>query len=795
VRIPLSWLQELCPHELSLDELTDVLAMKGAHTESVLHPWEGLEGVIVARVLDVREHPASETLCVARVRTDVDEAEVVVGVRNMAPDDLVPFAPPGARVPALPEPLRARPIRGVVSNGMLCSARELAISQDHGGILVLRESDLAPGVDVRSALGLDDIVLDLEIEPNRPDLLSVVGVAREVAGATGAPLLVPELALEEADEEAATVASVEVKDPDGCPRYVARVIRSLGGGSTPVRAQARLSAAGMRPISPAVDATNYVMLELGQPLHAFDLERVAGSRIVVRRAESGERMTTLDDVERTFEADDLLICDADGPVGIAGVIGGASSEVHEGTREVLLESAYFEARGILRTSRRLNVLTEASVRFSRGTDPEGAPEAAARAADLMTRWSGGGQILRGAMDVGAAPPRRYIIMRPSRASALLGYPVSASGTVEGLARIMIPATRTDSGEVRVEIPGFRPDLEGEVDVIEEIVRVDGYDRLPSTVPGVHQAGGEQDSYRRRRRVRELQVRAGLREASSLSFASATDLDLMGDAVSDAVVVANPPSAEEPFLRTSLIPSLLRAAARNVDRGSQTVALFEVGHVFRVGDPVDEREHVAALLAGHAGGDVHADDRAFDVLDAKGVVESLLEGLGIRGWTVVAPAGSPFHPTRSAEIRIGDDVCGVLGELRPSVGQRMDLPWRVALAEIDLDALAPFVDRTLEFHDVPRFPPVRRDLAFIVAEDVAAGDVGAAIRDAGGELLSKVVLFDVFRGGSLPEGTRSLAFALEFRAPDRTLTGEETEPVAARIVSRLAEEFGAELRAG
>jgi phenylalanyl-tRNA synthetase beta chain len=791
VRIVLSWLRELVPVDLPVEELSALLALKGAHAESVERPWEGLDGVVVARVLEVRDHPNSDKLCVARVQTGSGEQEVVVGVRNMAAGDLVPLAGPGARVPALPDPLGAREIRGVVSNGMLCSARELAISQDHGGILVLPEG-LDVGADVKRALGLDEVVLDLEIESNRPDLLSVVGIAREVAGATGLPLATLDASVRESLEEAATVATVEVKDPEGCPRYLARVIRGLGEGSTPLGVQARLTATGARSISPAVDATNYVMLELGQPLHAFDLRALAGPGIVVRRAEPEEGITTLDEVDRKLIAEDLLICDVERPIAIAGVMGGTTSEVGDGTRDVLLESAFFEPRGVLRTSRRLQLLTEASIRFSRGTDPEGIGPAAARAAMLMAEWSGAGEVLGGAIDVGAVPPRRRISVRPARASALLGYAVSQADVVDALGTLQIAAEPAGE-EVRVEVPGFRSDLDTEVDVIEEVVRVHGYDRVPATVPEIRQVGSEQGSYARRRRIRELLVRSGLREAVSLSFASASDLELMGHG--DPISVANPPSADQPFLRTSLVPNLLRAIARNADRGVRGATVFEVGHVFRAGDPVEEREHVAAILAGPAGEGVHADDRSLDVLDAKGALEALLEGLEVDDWRLGEPATPPYHPGRSAGIVSGGLPVGTLGELHPRVTEAFGVSARVAVFEVDADALAPVAGGVPRFREVPRFPPIRRDLAFIVPRTTSAGAVSASLQDAGGDLLDRCVLFDVFEGGTLADDTKSLAFSLEFRAPDRTLTDDEAEAAVGRIVARLESDFGARLRAG
>jgi phenylalanyl-tRNA synthetase beta chain len=789
MRIVRSWLRELVDTDLSAEELAELLAEKGLHLEAIERPWEGLEGVVVARVLDVRDHPASEHLCRSRVQTGAGELEVVVGVRNIAPGDLVPLAPPGARVPALPEPLGAREIRGVVSNGMLCSPRELGIADVHTGILILGDQAGDVGADLKRALGLDEVVLDLEIESNRPDLLSVVGVAREVAAATGAELIVPSSAPPELDEDAGSVATVRVHDPDLCPRYLARVIRGLGSGSTPLRVQARLTASGVRPIAPAVDATNYAMLERGQPMHAFDLHRVAGPGIVVRRAAAGERIVTLDDVERALEPDDLLICDAQRPVGIAGVMGGATSEVADETRDVLLESAYFTPRGILRTSRRLNLLTEASIRFSRGTDPEGVGDAATRCAELMIDWSGAGAVAHGSIDVGAAPARRTATMRATRATRLLGYDVTAEAAGAALRSLEVPAV-VEGDVVTAEVPGFRPDLREEVDLIEEVVRAQGYARLPATLPAIRQPGGEQGSYALRRRIRWSLVRAGLREATSLSFASEAQIALVDDG--DPIRVANPPSGDLPFLRTSLIPALLDAAARNLDRGAATVALFEVGHVFRGGDPVDERESVAIVVAGHEEG-LHGGARELDVLDAKGALEALMEGLGIADWSLGDPPPAPYHPGRSATILVAGHAIGALGELTPSRAATLGIDARVAIAELDASALADRVEAFSGYRGVSRFPPVRRDLAFLVAEDVSADAVRGAIVQAAGDLLDRVVLFDVFQDGSLGEGRKSLAFSVELRAEDRTLEGADADAVVARIVERVSEDVGGELR--
>ncbi|MGA9160239.1 MAG: phenylalanine--tRNA ligase subunit beta [Actinomycetota bacterium] len=790
MKVVLSWLREFCPVDLSPEALGDLLDRKGMHVESIQHPWAGLDRVVIARVLEVRDHPNSDKLCLARIDLGGSEREIVVGVRNMAAGDLVPYAGPGARVPAVPEPLAAREIRGVVSEGMICSARELGISADHSGILVL-PVDTPLGADLKATFGLDDAVLDLEIETNRPDLLSVFGVAREVAGATGQPLTSPDTAVIEGEEVAEAVASVEVEDPERCPRYLARLIRGVADAPSPLAVQARLTAAGMRPLSAVIDATNYVMLELGQPMHPFDLELLTGRKIVVRRARGGELLVTLDDVERELIEDDLLIADAEKAVGIAGVMGSAAAEVSASTTEVLLESAWFEPRGILRTSRRLLLPTEAAIRFSRGTDPEGTGPAADRAARLMTEWVGG-VVLHGAIDVGAAPPRRHVAVRPARASLLIGHEISASDVAESLGRIGITSEKQD-GTVVAEAPSSRPDLQREEDLIEEVARVQGYENLRSTLPGIRRVGELDPAHAFRRRLRQALVRAGLREALSLSFASGADLELMGQ--QGAIAVANPPSADHPFLRRSIVPNLLQALARTMARGARSVALFEIGHVFHPADPVDEREVVAVAFAGTADEGPHAGSRAFDFFDAKGALEMLLTGLAIDGWRLGGPAGKPLHPGRSAILEIGAEPAGVIGELHPRVAERLDLPARVAAFELDVSALADNAARDTAYREIPKYPPIRRDLAFVLDASTPAADVRATLEEAGGTLVGSVLLFDVFEGPPLGEGKRSLAFAVDFRASDRTLTDREADEVVAAIVERLAGEFGAQLRAG
>jgi phenylalanyl-tRNA synthetase beta chain len=548
----------------------------------------------------------------------------------------------------------------------------------------------------------------------------------------------------------------------------------------------------MRPVSNVVDATNYVLLEMGQPLHPFDLSGLAGGGIVVRRAENGERLVTLDGVVRVLTADDLLIADHERGVAVAGVMGSEAAEVGDGTTHVLIESAHFEPRGVLRTARRLGLRTEASVRFERGADAEAVQPAAARAAALMVAWAGG-TVLSGEIDVGEAPPRRSVAIRPPRAAALLGVTLSGGEVREALERLRLPAKEEDD-RVTVEVPGYRVDLEREEDLIEEVARIRGYDGIPSSLPGVRQAGGLTREQRRHRRLRDGLVRAGLFETQSTTFGSAADLAVYEDERREGIRVANPVSEEDAYLRTGLLPGLLAAARRNADHRNPSARLFEVGHVFLRGepDPVEE-EWAAILLAGAPAVGWPSARSEHDFRDAKGVLEHLMDVLGVEEWSLREPGNSPYHPGRSAVVLLGDQRIGEVGELHPGVTRGLGLDGRVAVFELLVGPVLRAARGEVRYREMSRFPPVHRDLAFLVDREVRAGDVHRVLVDAAGDLLDRAVLFDVFEGAPLPEGKVSLAFSVDFRAADRTLTDQEAEQIVRAISERLGREFGAELR--
>jgi phenylalanyl-tRNA synthetase beta chain len=792
MRVPLSWLREFTPVEAGADELAQRLPIAGLQVEEVVRTGSGIEGVVVGKVLEINEIPGATKIIHVVVDVGASPREIVCGARNFAVGDLVPVALPGAKLPNGMEIAR-REMHGKASDGMLCSADELRISDDHTGIFVL-DGDLKPGQDLREALQLDDEVLEIDVTPNRPDLLSIVGVAREVAALYELPFTVAAPAPSEEGADTASMASVAIEDRKGCPRYLARVITGVRGGASPWWMRRRLLAAGMRPISGSVDVTNYVLIERGHPLHAFDLSTLRGNAIVVRRPKKGEeRFLTLDGSERTLTKEDLVICDAERPVAIAGIMGGAETEVGEGTADILLESAYFDPARIGRTARRLGLRTEASIRFERGADPEGVPAAAARAAQLLGEVCGG-VVARAPIDVHPKPARpRSIRLRVPRTNRLLGVTVPASEMGADLTSLGCTVRSQTRTTLQVLPPTFRPDLRTEVDLVEEVARRYSYDRLPSTLPASGRAGGLSREQELRRLTRRLLLGSGLSEAHTLSMLPPRFADRLGLAGDHpwrrTLTIANPLSEEESVLRPSLLPGLLLAAAKNVARRNVTVTMFEIGGVFLPSDRElpDEPLRAAWLLAGPAPGGWHSPQDVLDYFDAAGVLERLISGLGVDGVARSAATIEPFHTGRSARITLGGSEIGIVAELHPRSARRLDLLGRVAVGEIDL---APVFSRAREAvpGELPRFPAAVRDLALVVPATATAAEVEATIRRAAGPLLDQVAVFDVYRGTELGEGRVGLAFSLAFRDPERTLTDAE---VAARMgeVDRASREAG------
>ncbi|MGH7365141.1 MAG: phenylalanine--tRNA ligase subunit beta, partial [Candidatus Rokuibacteriota bacterium] len=715
------------------------------------------------------------------------------------------FAPPGARLPGLGE-VRAARIRGVVSEGILCSEKELGISDDHGGLLLL-PAEAPLGADLSTYLGLDDWVLDIEITPNRPDALSVVGVAREVAALTGAPFRFPRVPTAEGEPEASALAALDVQARDLCPRFCARVITGLTVKPSPPWLAQRLRAVGLRPINNLVDVTNYIMWELGQPLHAFDLDTLAQHTVVVRRARPGERIKTLDGQERAVGPDTALVCDPEHAVGIGGVMGGAESEVTASTTGVLLEAAYWDPGSIRRTSRALGLSTDAAYRFERGGDIEAPPDVLARAAQLMADL-GGGTVARGVLDAYPDPrPHRRINLRLSRVDRVIGACPPRAEAVRILHALGFAVD--DSGdELQVVVPSFRRDIHQEDDLVEEIVRVWGYDQIPLTLAG----GGEIIPVKRPAGLRVARVMsralnaAGLFECVTWSFLDPDRLKRMGwDDPATLIALQNPLSVERSVLRPSLLPGLVEALAINANRQIPDARLFEVGNVFAPHRPEDgDRPAHEELRLGIALTGLRAPRAWFtggrdrvDVYDAKGLSELALSAAGVTDADTSSwPADrvpAYLEPGRTARLVRGSIELGWFGEVALAAREVFDLPGPVFVAELSVSALAGLPTPSAKYEPLPRFPAVQRDLAIVVGREVTAGDVEAAIRAMRLGLLTRVTLFDVYTGGQVGAGRRSLAWSLTFQAPDRTLTDAEVNQLHERIVAEIAQRFRAEVR--
>ena len=787
MKVLLSWLQEFAPFP-SEDPvaLGDVMSDLGMAVESIERIGEGLDGIVTVKVLELRKHPDADKIQLVDVDLGDGEAlQICCGATNLTVGDVVPLATLGTTMPDGMEIAR-RKMRGQWSNGMLCSGRELALGEDHSGIYIL-DPALALGTPIVEALGITpDVLFDLEINPNRPDAMSVAGVARDLAARLGLPFAIPTPAVDEVAGDAAAIVSVDIIDPDLCGLFHLRVIEGIKIEPSPRWIADRLTALGMRPINNVVDASNYVMLELGQPNHTYDLAKVPGGSLRVRWARDGETITTLDGIERSLTGGrDGVITDAtDVPVGIAGVMGGASTEISETTTTVLLECAWWQPMAIARSSKFMGLRSEASARFERGVDPEIVDLAARRLAELLA--PSGARLMQGAVTVhGDLPVTPAVRVSTKRVNQLLGTAIATDEIVSLLTPIGFACEEVGEADVlSVTVPTFRPDTTTETDVIEEIARHFGYSRIVGRAPTSAHTGSLTPIQRDRRIIREILVGLGVHEAMPLPFLAPGDLARCG-LPSEAVTVTNPLAAEESVLRTSLRPGLLRAIAYNESHRTDSAALFEIGKAFGVpaaGNTLpDEREHLAVALAG------------CDATSASKVWSTLAHTLGIADVQInqsAPPLG--LHPGRSGVLERHGVIVGELGEIDPGVLDVLGIRERVAWLQLDLGLVLESPHGEHRYSHISRYPSSDLDLAFEVDDSLPASGIDRAIRDSAGPLLVDLSLFDVFRGSPVPEGRRSLAYRLRLQATDRTLTDSDIGGVQRNVVEALAE-IGAELR--
>ena len=786
MRIVLSWLNDLVAVGDDAPALAAALTQLGMQVEHITHVGSTVDGVITARVLRTERHP--DAAKVHRVWVDAGdgvERHVWCGAFNMQADDIIPLATPGTTMPD-GRVIEPRPILSIESQGMLCSAHELGLGDDHSGILIM-----APGTPLGlpygEALGLQsEVVFDIDLTRNRPDCWGHLGVARDLGARLALPA--PQLAQPLSPSGVERTATVDLVDGERCPRFTTLVLSGIQVGSSPEWMGRRLRAAGMRPINNVVDVSNYVMLELNQPNHAYDLDTLGGGGFRIRLARPNETIITLDGVERTVSPDDLLICDAnDAPIGIGGVMGGLHSEISDATTAVALEIAYFEQTAMTRTMNRLGLRSEASGRFERGVDTHGMEMAQARFVELLRETCPDLVVHAGAVDAqhSALPAQvRPVEVRVSQVNRILGTALDAAQITALISPIGFDVVSVEANVLTANLPSWRPDSSAEIDVVEEVARHFGYDKLGELVPNSTMHGRLSAYQQRRRALRQVLLGLGLSEAITDSFLSDAALRSTGLA-DDAIHITNPLIADEDVLRPSMRAGLLKAVAFNESHRRFGLSFFEIGHVYPPGDRSTELppeyEGLAVAMAGR------------DAVSAMSVWRELVAsmGLGARVDQSTVPRG--MHPTRSATLSLGRDVVGAVGEIHPSVLEAFGVAERVAWLELDLTRLLSAEPKIAQWKATSRYPSSDVDLAFVVADTVPAEKLDKAIRQAAGGLLVDLSLFDVYRGAGVVDGSRSLAYRLRLQAADRTLTDTEVAAVRAKIVT-VTGKLGAQLRA-
>ena len=797
MNVTLNWLKTYIDFDFSAAELADRLTMLGIEVESIKELGTVLNGVVVGKVTGISPHPNADKLVLCQVDIGEEETlQIVCGAPNAHEGMFAPVATIGTDLPTGISIKRAK-LRGEESHGMLCSEKELGISEDAAGLMEL-SSDLPIGTPLTEALGLDDTIFELEITPNRPDCLSLIGVAREIRAETGNDIKFPEVNIQEDDTDVSEITSVTIDAPDLCPRYAARVIRGVKIDESPTWLKQRLESVGIGVINNIVDVTNFVLMEYGQPLHAFDYDKLGEYRIVVRRAAEGEQITTLDEEERTLTPDMLVIADASKPVALAGIMGGYDSEITDTTCDVLLESANFDPSSVRATARALGLNTEASYRFERGADPETVIPAIDRATQLIVELAGG-TVCQGTIDVYPGKCELLQIkLRPERVNFILGTDLETDEIGQILSRLGfgIDTLQQDDDIYQVTVPTFRRDITREIDLIEEIARVHGYDNIPTSLPkGDIPIPITNTLDEVRKRIRHYLLGSGMMEAINYSFCHPNCFDKVrlaeDNPLRDASKLQNPLSPEMSILRTTLLPSLLENTQHNHNHQIDNIALFEMSTVFLNGK---EPARIAGILAGEIGGGVYGNPyHSPDFFDIKGIVEGALEVCGITDFSFAITDEPTFHPGRNAEVLLDGQRVGILGEAHPEVLNNYELPYKAYLFELDLEKLADTANFTIRFEPIPIYPSVSRDLAIVVDQDMPSDKPIDIIYATGGALVESVRLFDVYEGDQVQAGKKSLAYTITYHSATETLTDKEVNDLHDKVVERLNQELGAELR--
>ncbi len=804
MKLTYNWLKEFVDipsgrtHEEGPHRIARELTMAGLEVESLQPTAQGQE-IVVARVTDVRPHPKADRLSLCMVDAGGETLQVVCGAPNVRAGIKAPLAKVGSMLPSGLN-IKTATIRGESSHGMLCSEIELGLSKNHEGILILPE-DAPLGQALFPYLGMDDWILEVGVTPNRGDCLGILGIAREISTLTGAKLKVPPSSPHTKDTSLTRLVQVRIENPKLCPRYSARMVTDLEMSPSPAWMRFRLEACGVRSINNVVDVTNYVMLETGQPLHAFDVNRLNSKRIEARPAKQTKKFTTLDGVERELSADDLLICDGEVPVALAGVMGGSNSEVSQDTRSVLLESANFAPLTIRRTAKRLGLRSEASHRFERGVDPEGTLYALNRAVYLLEKISGG-RAVPGVVD---RYPRKFkaspIVIRDKKVKELLGIAINRKQLEQTLKSLGVTIQRRSQSSLTVLTPSYRFDLSREADLIEELARLHGYEKIPSTLPLVRPQGGLMDPHLRwSRRLRSYLTGEGLTEVINAPFTSNEMNQSFHGLWSDQgkpVTILNPLRQESSEMRLSLIPGLLENLRLQIDQRATIFSAFELSKVFHLTPKGanEEKTVLAGLLFGSRGQrGLRTGDFPFSFLYVKGLLEGVLEATGTEddaAWT--NEDMPPFlHPGKAATLKQNGRKMSYLGEIHPDLSAKLGLP-PFLIFELDFESLVQYARLDFTVRALPRFPSVERDLAIIVDEKFPAQQIINWIKGFGNLLIEDVQIFDQYRGSQIPKGKKSLAYTVSYRAKDRTLTDEEVNTNHQGLISKMCQVFGATLR--
>jgi len=812
MKASISWLKDYVPIDVSVSELADKLTMSGFEVESVSNRYEYLDSVVVGRILNLRPHPNANKLRLCDVDIGNRVVPVVCGAPNAQKDMLYPLALPGTLLPNGMF-LEKTVIRGETSEGMLCSEAELGIGDDKRGIMLLK-SDLKVGDKIEKALGLSDTVLEISITPNRPDCLSVIGIAREIAALYKREIKYPDINISESGNQISKYTSITIEAPDHCPRYAAKLLENIRVGQSPFWLRDRLMSIGQRPINNIVDITNFVMMEMGQPLHAFDFDQLAENRIVVRTANEKEKFTTLDKKERELTSDMLMICDGKKPVAVAGVMGGLNSEIENTTKRVLLESAYFNPTSIRKTSKKLGLSTEASYRFERGIDPDMSVRAANRAALLMAELSGG-KIIAGVID---AHPKKIeskrISLNVNKANQILSTDLNQNTMAELLKSVEFNVEQADNNTLSVLAPPFRVDVSRPEDLMEEIARLWGYDNIPTTFPMLT-ADAKLPSKQRilRDQIRGILIGFGFTEAVNYSFIHKLSCDRIcigkDDERRNLVEVMNPLSEDQAVMRTSLIPGMLETMRRNILQQNRSLRLFEIGKTF-IGNGKDELpdepEMLAVLLTGSRfDTSWHSDrkDTDCDFYDLKGIAEGLLKSLNISHaeFTRIPDELCVYtRPGYSARIfvPIGNEADGIkaevglIGEVRPEVLRNFDLRQTAFIFVMNLTEFVPLVPDIKKGKAIPKYPAVARDVTLIIPKDVEAGSILESVKYSGEELVEDLYFFDVYEGEAIPKGNKSISFRITYRSSNETLEDEAVNDIHKKIADMLLKKFDAAL---